>query len=488
MEPFLYLKKNPLIAKVAKFSAYKKRRVFLVGGWLRDLFLKKESRDFDFAVDSGAIKLARFIANRARGNFVVLDEEHGSARVIVKEKDKFINLDFTDFRGSSIRQDLFKRDFTINAIGMDLAELKKTRCLNDILLDPYRGRADIKKRIIKVVSEAAFSDDPLRILRLFSLSAGLGFKADGKTLALAQKEKDKLPLVSAERIREELFKILKSKGAADFFKFMDECGILQEVIPQINLMRGVAQGPYHHLDVLEHSFEAMRQMDNLIVNLSRNKRIAGYLGEIIGAEHCRGQLLKLAAFLHDIGKPGALTFEEGKTKFHGHEHIGRRIASLICDKLKLSLKEKEAIKLMILWHLRPGYLADTPEITQRGIFRYFRDTGDEGVSIILLSIADQRSTRGPLTKEKERLHHEKTCRWLIKEYFRRKDKKKLPRILSGDDLIRKLKLVPSPLFREILEKIEEEQALGGVSTKKEALELAGKIAKNFKAVGSKQRD
>lgn len=479
MDPLSYLKKSAIINKIINLTHKKGRKVFLVGGLLRDIFIGKESFDFDFAVDKQAINLGRFIADSFRGDFVVLDKEHGSARVLVVYKGQAYTLDFTDFRGSDIKGDLFKRDFTINALALDISSLKKAQKISDILIDPCGGRCDIKNALIRVINSGTFSDDPLRILRVFSLSAILNFKIDDYTLALAKKEKIGLMSVSAERIREELFKVLKTARAKEFFRFMDECVVLTEIIPQIELMRNIEQGPYHHLDVLSHSFETMAQIEKLFYELRRNKKIASYLNEIIGAEHSRRQVLKLAAFLHDIGKPGALTLENDRTRFHGHEHIGKRLCSLICDRLKMSAREKEAIKVMVLWHLRPGYLADNPEVTDRAIFRYFRDTGDEGVSILLLSMADQRATRGPKTSAQSRLQHEKVCLWLMKEYFRRKEEKKLPHLISGDDLIKKLKLVPGPIFREILEAIEEEQAAGEIKTKKEALEFAKKRAKSF---------
>lgn len=471
------LKKNNFLNVVAALAKTNKREVYLVGGYLRDLFLKRESFDFDFAVDRGAVNFARSVCRRLKGDFVVLDKEHGSARVIIKKSGKNYTLDFTDFRGRDIKEDLCLRDFTINAMALDVAVLKKRVNIGDFLLDPYCGRADIKKKVIKAVSDRAFGDDPLRILRIFSLSAALKFNIDEAALGLAAKHKEKIPSVSSERIREELFKILATPNAAEFFRRMDRVAILDKVIPQINIMRGVAQGPYHHLDVLEHSFEAVTQIEKLFTQLKRRVKITAYLDEVIGAEHSRRQVLKLAALLHDIGKPGALTFEEGRTKFHGHEHIGRRIVSEISACLKLSLKEKEALKAMVLWHLRPGYLADNENISERAIFRYYRDTNAEGVSILLLSMADQRATRGPLTSEKSRKQHEKSCLWLVKEYFRRKEEKRLPKLINGNDLIKKLGLVPGPLFGKILRVLDEEQAAGEINTKKAALELARKLAK-----------
>jgi hypothetical protein len=183
----------------------------------------------------------------------------------------------------------------------------------------------------------------------------------------------------------------------------------------------------------------------------------------------------LGAILHDIGKPKARRREDGKIKFHGHERIGLEISEVIARRLKLSCDEINSLQKMVLWHLRPGYLADNEKVTPRAIFRYFRDAQGEAVSTLLLAIADQRSTKGRLTTKESRLHHETIVFGLIKEYFRRKKERKPPRLIGGFDLIKKFRLEPSPLIGKILSEIEELQAIGKIRSKMQALEVARKM-------------
>jgi tRNA nucleotidyltransferase (CCA-adding enzyme) len=157
--------------------------------------------------------------------------------------------------------------------------------------------------------------------------------------------------------------------------------------------------------------------------------------------------------------------------------VGLKITENIAKRLKLSNDELEALEKMVFWHLRPGYLADIDEITPRAKFRYFRDAGKEGVSILLISIADQRATRGPLTSDESRIDHEKVSFNLIREYFRKQKEKKMPRLINGDDLIKTFKLQPSPLIGKILSEIEESQAIGKIKTKKQALQAARRLVK-----------
>jgi putative nucleotidyltransferase with HDIG domain len=206
-----------------------------------------------------------------------------------------------------------------------------------------------------------------------------------------------------------------------------------------------------------------------------NAEIQNYLNEFISTNRRRYALIKLGALLHDIGKPQALRREDGKTKFHGHERIGLEITKNIVERLKLSNDELDSLEKMVLWHLRPGYLADNEDLTRRAIFRYFRDTGEECVSTLLISLADQRATKGPLTSRQSRIHHEKVVLKLIQEYFKRKKEKKMPRLITGNDLIKKFKLEPSPLIGKVLGDLEELQGVGKIKTKQEALARAKQL-------------
>jgi len=471
------LKERNLLRLV--LSTAKKRRIklYLVGGYLRDILLKREKAnpDIDFSLKKNAIAFAKALQRKIKAGFVVLDKEHGCARLVKRIKDKVYTLDFTDFRGKTITKDLFHRDFTINALAIELEKLFLSEDREDAIIDPYKGRADLKSKIIRMVNKKAFDEDPLRILRAFSLAIIFDFKIDKETLKTIKLKAKGLSRVSYERIRDELFKILERPNAFSYLQDLDRLKILKIIIPEIEVMRGLKQGPYHHLDVWKHSLETVKQLELLITQLEDNSEVGDYLNEIISPGRSRRALIKLGALLHDTGKPAALRREDGKIKFHGHERISSDITENIAERLKLSNDERDSLDKMVLWHLRPGYLADNEEITPRAIFRYFRDTEKESVSILLISLADQRATKGPLTSQESRRHHEKVVLNLIREYFRREKEKKLPRLISGDDLLEKFKLQPSPLIGKILREIEELQALGKIKSKKEALERAQKF-------------
>jgi poly(A) polymerase len=466
-----------ILKPVYNFVKTRGVKLYLVGGILRDILLgrEKENLDFDFCLKRGSLSFGKKLAGEIKAGFVVLDKEHGACRLVKKTKGKIYTLDFTDFRGKTLEKDLLLRDFTINAIALELDKVFAKGHLDDFLIDPYNGRVDLKHKIIRVVNKKAFVEDPLRILRSFSFSSIFGFKIDKQTLKLAKLYKHKLSRVSYERIRDELFKIFDNPNTFDYLIKLDKMRILTIPFPEIEKMRRVKQGPYHHLDIWQHSLETVRQLELLAKQLKNKQDIQNYLNEVLSSQRRRFALMKLGALLHDIGKPQALRREEGKIKFHGHEKIGTEITKEIAKRLKLSNDELDSLGKMIFCHLRPGYLADSKSVSKRAAFRYFRDTAKDAVSTLLISIADQRSTRGRLTTAESRIQHEKICFGLIKEYFKKQKEKKLPRLISGDDLINKFKLEPSLLIGKILREIEELQAIGKIKTRQKALELAKKI-------------
>lgn len=466
-----------ILKQIADFSAKKKITLYIVGGYLRDYLLKreKENPDIDFCLKEGAINFARILSKKIKAGFVILDKEHGCCRLVKKIGVKTYTFDFADFRGKDLKDDLLRRDFTINSLAVELQKAVKAKSLNGLLIDFYAAAADLKSKLIRTAFKKSFDEDPLRILRAFSLSCIFGFRISEETRKLINLKKEKLSFVSYERIRDELFKILDSCNAFEYLCELDKLGILRTIMPEIEVMRKVKQGPYHHLDVFEHALESVMQLEGIIEEFKKNKRIQDYLNTAISAERSRRALIKLGVFLHDVGKPQVMRYREEKIIFHSHERAGADISKIIGKRLKLSNAELDVLQKMVFFHLRPGYMADNERLSTRAKFRYFRDTAEEALSVLLISLADQRSTRGELTSEEDRLRHEKTVLSLIKEYFEKQKEKKLPKLLNGNDLIGRFKLKPSPLIGKMLSEIEELQAEGRVKTKQDAFEAAERI-------------
>jgi poly(A) polymerase len=466
------LKKIPHLSTISSIARKQKVNIWLVGGFLRDIYLKKKKDlvDFDFCVEKNTFSVVKEFSKKISSKFIVLDAKAQSLRVILKKKNKIYTYDFTLMRGQDLCEDLSLRDFSINTLALNLRERKLK------IIDYFKAREDLKKKVIRVTRDEVIPQDPLRILRGFSFRANYDFHIESKTYKLMTKHRRLLKRASRERVGEELFKILNSPESYKTINEMDKARIIDEVIPYVDQARGVSQGGYHHLGVWKHSLETLRQFELFYTRkLIKDKEIADYLHQELAVGRPRLQIVKLACLLHDIGKPTAKKKLNKKTIFHTHEKIGRDLAAKIADRLRISYKEKEVLKRFIFWHLRPGYLADQITPSKRAIYHFFRDTQEEGAGVILVSLSDWRSTRGPLVDQTKRKRHEKIMISLIDSYFEEKRKKPLPKIIDGYDIMRKFKLGSGSLVGEILHKIKEEQVLGKISTKQEALKIAKEI-------------
>ncbi|MCQ9205398.1 MAG: HD domain-containing protein [Omnitrophica bacterium] len=472
-----YLKKIPHLSLISRIAKKYDINIWLVGGFLRDAYLKKKKllNDFDFCVEKNTFSMVREFSQKISSKFIVLDKTNESLRVILRKKNISYTYDFTLIRAKDFYLDVSLRDFSINTLAVNLKD-KKTK-----LIDFFNAKGDLRHGIVRVLNEEVIPQDPLRILRGFSFMANYGFRIEARTLKLLAKYKSLIKKVSGERINEELFKILASAESFKVIMLMDKLKIIDEIIPEITKMRGVSQGAYHHLDVWKHSLEALRQFELFVRRVAvKNEEFSSYLNEELTFNRRRVQIIKLACILHDIGKPAAKKRLKKKTIFYIHEKIGRDLAEGISKKLRLSLREKEILKKLIFWHLRPGYLADQINPSKRAIYRFFRDTQDAGAAVIFLSLADWKATRGPLTDMAKRKKHERVMLGLVKKYFFDKKKKPIPSIIDGYDIMTKFHLTSSPLVGDILKKVKEEQALGKVSTKTGAYSIARIIITKLK--------
>lgn len=449
--------------------------LFLVGGFLRDLALGKvNTKDLDLSVQGNALKIARHFADKVNGSFVLLDEKEKIGRVVVKNNGYSTSFDFANLKGRDLIRDINKRDFTINTICFDFKE--------SILKDLLGGLEDVKKQVIKVVSKQTFREDPLRMLRAVRLSAALNFKLHPKTEDLIKQQNRLITTVSGERIRDELIKILNVKDSHRHILFLQELGLLFQVMPQLKLTMGVTQDGYHRYDVWKHSLLTLRTIENIlekeIDSFGQTKeKIIAHLENSTAGERKRKHFLKLACLIHDVGKPQSQgKGKNGRITFIGHDKEGLLAAEGICHYLKFSAKEEKTLKSLVKNHMRPIILAGEKVLTKRAIYRLFHDLEDNVVELLLLSLADALSGQGELmTKEIEERHRLFTVRMLEEYYFEVSVSVRPEKIVSGKDLIDLFQLEAGPFIGYLLGKVQEAQGERKITTKEEALVLVKQI-------------
>jgi len=453
---------HPLLLRLREIA--QETRLYLVGGAVRDWLLERETKDFDFTLKEGAYCLAKRVADSLGGSFVGLDEERDMARVVYEE----FCLDFTGFKGASLEEDLIKRDFTINALSLDLREGR--------LIDPLAGRKDLKERRIRVISSSSFKDDPLRMLRAVRLAGSLSFAIEERTLDLIAKSKGLINDVSPERIASEFFSILELSSSYPYLLLLYRTGLLLETFTELRPLQAVAQNGFHHLNAFDHSMAAIEELERIVLDPGQisywdSAKVKEHLEEALAHNHRRLSNLKLACLLHDLGKSETLREVGTRSRFINHEKVGADMASKICRRLKLSKKERDYIRQLVRFHMWPGYLACLDKITKKAILRFLRKTGDNCLDVLLLSLSDRYAAKGALTTARTLRGHKELVRRILEELFRQQELTPLPRLITGKDLINLFNLSPSPLIGKILKKVKEAYLAGEIKDRKEALDF-----------------
>ena len=435
---------------------------YLVGGSIRDFLLcGKIAEDRDITI-LNAENFSEKTAKKFDGTLVTLDEENKIYRIILPDKVNY--LDISELVGGCIEEDLTRRDFTINAIAYDLNEGK--------YIDVTGGVDDLKNGILRHIKNSNFTDDPLRILRAFRFLAITGFDLAEETKKAILEYKHLLLTPSKERISYEIMKLLGGKYSAKILLLMDEFGILEDIFPQVKEMKKVPPNSHHHLDLFHHVVETVRQLEILYENSSDEIKL--HLNKIDFGGFPRINHLKLAAFLHDIGKPSTWTIEEdtGRHRFIKHDDIGSKMCVPFLKNLKFSKKQIEYISCMIKNHIYPSGVIQSPELSEKVMMRYLRKMGANVIDNILLAKADRLSARGEEITDNIVKENIDGLNKLLLFYLDKKDSlKPLPKLLDGFEVMKIKGIKQSPLLGKILKALHEEQLSGNINNKDEAVEF-----------------
>lgn len=445
-------KGKKVLEKTAQLAKLLKVEVFAVGGFVRDLYLGIEGTDIDFVVVGDALKFASEFKKRYRSGQVVHYPRFGTAMLHYNDyKLEFVSArsEYYDsnsrkpkVKRANLLSDLTRRDFTINTLALDIRPSHFGHLINLL-----HGLEDIENKIIRTPLDPVitFSDDPLRILRAIRFATVLDFQIEPKTYQALIETRQRLQIISQERITEELRRMLLASKPSRGMYLLKETGIMDIIFPELILLTGVEQRQdFHHKDVFDHT---MQVLDNI------SKKTDSFE-------------LRFAALLHDIAKPHTKRFvEEVGWTFHGHEDLGARMVEDIGRRMRLPLHVIKYVQKLVRLHLRPIQLVDD-KVTDSALRRLMVEAGPELDDLMLLCRADVTS-KNP-QKVKRYLANFDHVEKKMKEVEEKDKLRQFKLAIDGNLIMKTLKIKPGPLVGKIKDAIFEAVMNGQIPNEQQA--------------------
>ena len=470
--------------------------VYMVGGAIRDVLLTRPIHDMDFVVIGNAGKVAKKLADELQGGFYMLDEERDIARVVLNQKHgKKFYLDFSSLRDENLFKDLSARDFTINAMALNMAQPEQ-------IIDPLKGLKDIKAGYLQICNPGSFHDDPIRVIRAVRMAVQFNLKITDNTLVALKAEIENLNKVSQERIRDELFRMLESDNVATAIRLLDHLKILKTIWPELAALKNVKQGDKHCSDVWDHTLATVQGLEDLLqvlvgefdqngpenyitgiaaASLGRyRENLENHFQQSLNTLRSRRGLLFYAALYHDCGKPAVAPLNgDEKNDFIGHDMLAGSMVRDAARKLRLSENEVDAVNLMVKEHMQLHILGlDGKTPTRREIHQFFKRNRSFGVDLTLLFLADligkyQHTLPQDVWQEKVN-----QARVFLQAYFDEFDEViNPPKLVSGAEIMKEFHIAAGPQVGTILEEVQARQAEGSITTRAQAMSCVKNLLK-----------
>ena len=439
---------NPILRMVGETADRLGLECYVIGGWVRDLFLHRNSDDIDIVVVGSGITLAEAVAKKlGKGAHLSVFKTYGTAQVKRGEMElEFVGARRESYQHDSrnpivedgtLEEDQNRRDFTINAMAI---------CLNKArygeLLDPFDGIGDLERCIIRTPlnPDITFSDDPLRMMRAIRFATQLGFNLDGETFDAIARNRERIGIITKERIAEELNKIMLSRRPSEGWLLLDKTGLLPLIFPELAALKGIeVKEGRGHKDVFLHTLHVLDNVASL-----QQSQITNHKSQI----DPMGLWLRWAALLHDIGKPKSKAWDpQAGWTFRNHNFIGAKMIPRIFAKMKLPLNEKmEYVKKMVDLHMRPiNLIEDT--VTDSAVRRLLFEAGDDIDDLMLLCDADITSRN---EQKVERFHRNyQLVRQKMVELEERDRIRNFQPPIKGDEIMEMFHLEPCSLVGEL---------------------------------------
>ena len=443
---------------------------WVVGGSVRDALLGRPAAfDLDVAVSGDAAHAAAVLCRAHGATRFRLSRSFGAWRV--QGRGLPFQIDITPLQGETLEQDLARRDLTVNALAVPVEAGRP-------IVDLHGGLGDLAERRLRLVSDRALADDPVRLLRLARLAGQTGFTVHESARAVARRDAGLVWNAPGERLADELARIASLPFPDRAFRLMDDLGVLGALVPELEDSRGLDQSEYHHHDVLGHVLEVVEHAREIAddpepVFRARAERVRAVLDAPLADELTSRGGLMLAALLHDMAKPATRAVTaEGRVTFIGHDRLGAEMAETLMRRLRTSARLRDFVVRGVRWHLPLGFMVHRTPLSLRQIDRYLRLTAPSEAEIIVLSVADRLATRGPRTSRSAIERHLVLAREVMDAHFSLVDRPPPRPLLAGDEVAAALGRPPGPWLAPLLDALREGQTVGVLRTRDQALRFA----------------
>jgi tRNA nucleotidyltransferase/poly(A) polymerase len=481
---------RPALARVHRHILHLAPTAALVGGAVRDLLLERPCRDLDYVVEGDALSVARQLADRLQAAYYPLDPDRGIGRVVWHPRDEdVLVIDLAPALGFDLETDLHQRDFTINAMAL----LPDGR-----LLDPLGGRHDLERRRLRPCAADSLRADPVRLLRASRFLLAFDLEGTSELEAQVPAAVNGLGRVSAERLRDEMLRLLALPQPQLALRQLHTWHVLDEVLPEVTALCGLDQPRPHVYDAYEHSLAALAwaaRLDRLLREedepadaievvvlaalLPWQAAWTAYLEVEPTVDWPRWLWLRLAALAHDWGKPATRSVDaQGRVHFYHHEEHSAELVAERLQRWRCSAAATAFVRRLCREHMRPLYLARSGTLPgRRSLYRLYRDVGELVPALALLHLADYLATHGPELDPAGLRSYLAFVKALIEPAFAEGGTPILPRpLLDGREIMALTGLAPGPSIGRLLEKLREAQALGTVTTREQAIAFVKKLA------------
>lgn len=424
----------------------------MVGGTIRDILLGRTPKDIDIATPNPAKLVADLV--KTGYTHVLLDETRDIHRMVKEDA----HIDITPLNENHIN-DLLSRDFTINSIGLILR--------NNDLLDPQGGVKDLSKGLVRALSQDRFIEDPLRLIRAFRIAADMNFTIDPVTLRFITKLSHLISKPSKERIRDEICWMMEADHSFQLVEELWRTGLLGKIFPEFAAVTSIIQNRPHALGLAEHLMWTYKYIEDIILELDDvlgqyADDARSVLSKVIASNRKTIIIVKLAALLHDIGKPATITYDE-EVHFIGHDKLGAEMIEKRMAEFKFSGAETKAMSMLVENHMRPHNLLKLDEVSPRAVYRFFRDLDTLAIPSLLIGIADAYATEMLPFGGLENYHE--FVRVMIDQSIKIGKPKPM---LTGEEVMKILKIEPGPLVGQIIDAMLDSQATGEIKDKDKA--------------------